>query len=77
MIKSFPTFTHPTDLFCRIAHHQGMVRDIFCDHGAGAYEGILANGVAADNRALAPMVAPFLTRVGRTWSILEISARGL
>ena len=37
-------------------------------HGAGADEGVLADGDAADEVALAPIVAPRFTSVGRNSS---------
>jgi len=45
-------FAHPADLFCRVAYHQGMVRDVLCHDGAGADKGIAADGVATDDGAV-------------------------
>ena len=41
-------------MFCRIAYHEGVVRDILCDHGHGADEGIFPDSVAADDGAVGP-----------------------
>ena len=41
-----------------------MVGDIFCHHGAGADEGISADGVAADDGAVGPQGGAFLDEGG-------------
>jgi hypothetical protein len=38
-IKFFTALAHPADLFRRIAYHEGVVGDIFCDNRIGADEG--------------------------------------
>jgi len=43
---------HQADLFGGVADHQGMVGDIFGHDGAGADEGVLTDGIAADNGAI-------------------------
>lgn len=47
-----PAYTHPSDLPGRISRHQGMIGHIFSYNGASANEGVTADGVATDNRAV-------------------------
>lgn len=43
---------HPADLACRHPDHQRIGRHVAVDDGAGADEGVLAHGVAADDGAV-------------------------
>lgn len=61
-------FTHPTDLACGDADHEGVGFDIFIDHGAGADEGEFADGEAADDGAVATMTC----RAGGTTEDMDV-----
>ena len=63
-VQFFTAFAHPANLFRRIAHHKGMVVDIFCHHSSGADEGVTANCVAADDRAVGPQGGAFFDKGG-------------
>ena len=45
---------HPADLPCWNTDHQGIGRHIAIDDGTGTDEGVLTNGVAADDGAVGP-----------------------
>ena len=51
-----------------IAHYKRMVGDILCDHRPGTDEGILADRVSADDRAVGPQGGTFL-HVGRSYLV--------
>lgn len=51
-IQLFTAFTHAADLLGRIAHHQGVIRNIFRDHRPGADESVTTDGMAADDRSV-------------------------
>jgi len=55
---------HPADGACWIADHQGMVGDIFRHDGTGADEGVLADGVTADDGAVGAKGCAFLNEGG-------------
>lgn len=75
--EAFAAFTSPDDLLARIPHHQGMDQNVLRDYCPGTDKPIPTDGVSHTIVQLAPNVAPCLTSVARTWSILRISALGL
>lgn len=48
----FAKFAHPTNLSGRHADHEGVGFDVFVDHGAGANEGVFADGYTTDDGAV-------------------------
>lgn len=48
----FPVLTHPSDLACGYANHQGVRLDVPVDHCPGAYECKFADGGPADDSAV-------------------------
>jgi len=56
----FAKFTHPADLACRHANHQGVGFDVFVDYGPCAHKGVFTNGDATDYRAVGAKGGTFL-----------------
>jgi len=52
--QTLAAFAHPADPAGGIAGHEGVVGDVLRHHGAGADEGVAADGVAADDGAVGP-----------------------
>lgn len=52
VIETMATFADPTELTGRDTDHEGIIFDIFGDHGTGANEGRTAYGVTTDNRTV-------------------------
>ena len=52
--QTLSAFTHPADGAGGVAGHQGVIGDVFRHDGAGADEGVAADGVAADDGAVGP-----------------------
>ena len=47
LVQPVAAIAHPADLFCRVAHHEGVARSAAGQHGSGADEGVGADGVPA------------------------------
>ena len=60
----FTANTHPADRAGGVADHQGMVGDVFGHDGAGADEGVAADGMATDDGAIGPQRRTFLDKGG-------------
>jgi hypothetical protein len=64
--QAFTACVGPADLFGGVADNQRKVGYIFVHHCAGANKAVTPKYGAQTMVALAPMVAPLLTNVGRT-----------
>ncbi len=64
VIQFLPTLAHPTDLSSGVADHQGMVGDTFRHDDAGADEGVLADGVTADDGTVGAQGGTLLDKRG-------------
>jgi len=65
-IQFFSADAHPADQFGRIAHHEGVVGDIFCDYCPGADKSVAPDGMAADDGAVGAEGGAFLDE-GEFW----------
>jgi hypothetical protein len=64
MVKFLSTCTHPSDSFCRITHHKGMIEYIFRHNSTSTNKGVFPNGMAADDGAVGSQCGTLLDEGG-------------
>ena len=62
--QPLPTLARPADLFARVSHNDGIIRNIFIDQAGCPNESIPSNGDTADNRSVSADGSAFLNQSG-------------